>query len=74
MVEKTTISLRIPKKLSEQLGIKANRLKLRKIDFIRFILEAALSIDENDLETQVKALYAGKLIGKKREEKKGSSK
>lgn len=56
-IAETTLSVRIPSELNDRLGEIAKSLHLKKIDYIRFVLEASTHIDDKELKQGMQALY-----------------
>ena len=59
--ETTTISLRIPGILNENLTRVSDELKCKKIDFIRFLPEAGICPDEEKLKMHLQKVYENNL-------------
>lgn len=56
-----TISIRIPRSLNENLSKTASKLKLKKIDYIRFLLEAGTRLDKEKLKNHLQQVYENNL-------------
>ena len=56
-----TISIRITRSLNDNLTKTAERLKLKKIDYIRFLLEAGTRLDDNKLKDHLRKVYENNL-------------
>jgi hypothetical protein len=55
--ESTIISIRISRRLNDNLNKVAEELQLKKIDFIRFLLEAGTRLDKEKLKRNLQKVY-----------------